>query len=97
MANLPQAENLYKPCGETATPLRKDTKKMNEYLYEIRGAESGTSDLSDEEMIYVQAYSKVHTNRKNKIQKENIYNEGICHSIYGSESETASQRGFYHI
>lgn len=66
---------------------------MNEYLYEISCDDFCTSDLSDEEMIYVQAYSKVHTNRKNKIQKENMYNEGICNGIYGSESKAATQRG----
>lgn len=70
---------------------------MNEYLYEISCDDFCTSDLSDEEIMYVQAYSKVHTNRKNKIQKENMYNEGICHSVYGSESKAATQRGIYHI
>lgn len=70
---------------------------MNEYLYEIK-VPSWPLDLSDEEMIYVQAYSKVHTNRKNKIQKENIYNEGICHSVYGSESKaTYSKRGLPYL
>lgn len=75
----------------------KGHKKMNEYLYEIKGWVQFDLPLEDEEMIYVQAYQRVHTNRKNKIKKENIYNEGICNSIYGSESEAATQRGFYHI
>lgn len=68
---------------------------MNEYLMEL--LLQMEKELSDEEIIYVQAYQRVHTNRKNKIKKENIYNEGICHSVYGSESETATQRGIYHI
>ena len=51
---------------------------MNEYLYEIKGWVQSDLPLEDEEIIYVQAYQRVHTNRKNKIKKENIYNEGIC-------------------
>ena len=58
--------------------IRKDTKSMNEYLYEIKGWVQSDLPLEDEEIIYVQAYQRVHTNRKNKIKKENIYNEGIC-------------------
>lgn len=43
---------------------------MNEYLYEIRGGGFATPDLSDEEMIYVTANEKLHTNGKKKFQKE---------------------------
>lgn len=46
---------------------------MNEYLMEL--LLQMEKELSDEEIMYVQAYYKVHTNRKNKIKKENIYNE----------------------
>lgn len=69
---------------------------MNEYLMEISCDEFITSDLSDEENMYVQAYLKVHNNRKNKTQKENIYNEGIYNDFYSTESKAATQRGIYH-
>jgi hypothetical protein len=47
---------------------------MNEYLYEIRFAEFFKTDLSDEEIIYMVANEKVHTNRKKKYQKEKFNN-----------------------
>lgn len=45
---------------------------MNEYLYEIGVEEFCKSDLSDEEIIYVTANEKLHTNRKKKFQKETL-------------------------
>lgn len=43
---------------------------MNEYLYEISCDDFCTGDLSDEEIIYVTANEKLHTNRKKRFQKE---------------------------
>lgn len=43
---------------------------MNEYLYEMGCDDFVTSDLSDEEIIYVTANEKLHTNRKKRFQKE---------------------------
>lgn len=43
---------------------------MNEYLYETLSDEFFKKCLSDEEMIYVTADEKLHTNRKKRFQKE---------------------------
>ncbi len=43
---------------------------MNVYLYETSCDDFCTSGLSDEEIIYVTANEKLHTNRKKKFQKE---------------------------
>lgn len=52
---------------------------MNEYLYEMQ---LPTEDnLSDEELMIINSYQKVRTNRKKKIQKENITN-GKEHNYY---------------
>jgi hypothetical protein len=52
---------------------------MNEYLLEMQ---LYTEDnLSDEELMIMNSYQKVRTNRKKKIQKENITN-GKEHNYY---------------
>ena len=52
---------------------------MNEYLLEMQ---LFTEDnLSDEEIMIMNSYQKVRTNRKKKIQKENITN-GKEHNYY---------------
>ena len=45
---------------------------MNEYLLEMQL--STEDNLSDEEIMIMNSYQKVRTNRKKKIQKENITN-----------------------
>lgn len=45
---------------------------MNEYLLEMQL--STEDNLSDEELMIMNSYQKVRTNRKKKIQKENITN-----------------------
>lgn len=52
---------------------------MNEYLLEIQL--STEDNLSDEELMIMNSYQKVRTNRKKKIQKENITN-GKEHNYY---------------
>ena len=52
---------------------------MNEYLLEMQL--STEDNLSDEELIIMNSYQKVRTNRKKKIQKENITN-GKEHNYY---------------
>lgn len=52
---------------------------MNEYLLEIQL--STEDNLSDEEIMIMNSYQKVRTNRKKKIQKENITN-GKEHNYY---------------
>lgn len=54
---------------------------MNEYLIEIAFEEICESDISDEELMIMNSYQKVRTNRKKKIQKENITN-GKEHNYY---------------
>lgn len=66
---------------------------MNEYLVEMTSYPNG-EEVNDEELIYVIANKKLHTNRK--IKKENIYNEGIYNDFYSTESKAATQRGIYH-
>ena len=52
---------------------------MNEYLLEMQ---LYTEDnLSDEELMIMNSYQKLRTNRKKKIQKENITN-GKEHNYY---------------
>ena len=43
---------------------------MNEYLYEISCDDFCAGDLSDEEIMYVTANEKLHTNKKKRFQKE---------------------------
>lgn len=45
---------------------------MNEYLYEITCGNFAVTDLSDEEIIYITANEKMHTNRKKRFQKEKL-------------------------
>lgn len=45
---------------------------MNEYLLEMQL--STEDNLSDEELMIMNPYHKVRTNRKKKMQKENITN-----------------------
>lgn len=52
---------------------------MNEYLLEMQL--STEDNLSDEELMIMNSYQKVRTNRKKKIQKENITN-GKEHNYY---------------
>lgn len=52
---------------------------MNEYLLEIQL--STEDNLSDEELMIMNSYQKVRTNRRKKIQKENITN-GKEHNYY---------------
>ena len=52
---------------------------MNEYLLEMQL--STEDNLSDEELMIMNSYQKVRTNRKKKIQKENIIN-GKEHDYY---------------
>jgi hypothetical protein len=52
---------------------------MNEYLLEMQL--STEDNLSDEELMIMNSYQKVRTNRKKKIQKENITN-GKEHDYY---------------
>lgn len=52
---------------------------MNEYLLEMQL--STEDNLSDEELIIMNSYQNVRTNRKKKIQKENITN-GKEHNYY---------------
>lgn len=52
---------------------------MNEYLLEMQL--STEDNLSDEELMIMNLYQKVRTNRKKKIQKENITN-GKEHNYY---------------
>lgn len=52
---------------------------MNEYLLEMQL--STEDNLSDEEIMIMNLYKKVRTNRKKKIQKENITN-GKEHNYY---------------
>jgi hypothetical protein len=52
---------------------------MNEYLLEMQL--STEDNLSDEEFMIMNSYQKVRTNRKKKIQKENITN-GKEHNYY---------------
>lgn len=52
---------------------------MNEYLLEMQL--STEDNLSDEELMIMNSYHKVRTNRKKKIQKENITN-GKEHNYY---------------
>nr|DAO59462.1 MAG TPA: hypothetical protein [Caudoviricetes sp.] len=52
---------------------------MNEYLLEMQL--STEDNLSDEEIMIMNSYQKVRTNRKKKIQKENITN-GKEHNYY---------------
>lgn len=52
---------------------------MNEYLLEMQL--STEDNLSDEELMIINSYQKVRTNRKKKIQKENITN-GKEHNYY---------------
>ena len=52
---------------------------MNEYLLEMQLSTEDT--LSDEELMIMNSYQKVRTNRKKKIQKENITN-GKEHNYY---------------
>ena len=68
---------------------------MNEYLYDLTSFPFG-EEVNEEEMMYVTANEKLRTNRKNKNQKENIYNEGIYHNFYGTESETTTKRWIHH-
>lgn len=49
---------------------------MNEYLYEITCDEFVTTDLSDEEIIYIVTNEKLHVNRKKKNKSKNIYCKG---------------------
>lgn len=52
---------------------------MNEYLMEMMlSIEDATKRLSDEEIMIMNSYQKVHINRKKNKQKENY--------IYGKES-----------
>lgn len=52
---------------------------MNGYLLEMQL--STEDNLSDEELMIMNSYQKVRTNRKKKIQKENITN-GKEHNYY---------------
>lgn len=52
---------------------------MNEYLLEMQL--STEDNLSDQELMIMNSYQKVRTNRKKKIQKENITN-GKEHNYY---------------
>ena len=52
---------------------------MNEYLLEMQL--STEDNLSDEELMIMNSYQKIRTNRKKKIQKENITN-GKEHNYY---------------
>ena len=52
---------------------------MNEYLLEMQL--STEDNLSDGELMIMNSYQKVRTNRKKKIQKENITN-GKEHNYY---------------
>ena len=52
---------------------------MNEYFYEMQL--STEDNLSDEELMIMNSYQKVRTNRKKKIQKENI-TDGKEHNYY---------------
>ena len=52
---------------------------MNEYLLEMQL--STEDNLSDEGLMIMNSYQKVRTNRKKKIQKENITN-GKEHNYY---------------
>lgn len=52
---------------------------MNKYLLEMQL--STEDNLSDEELMIMNSYQKVRTNRKKKIQKENITN-GKEHNYY---------------
>ena len=52
---------------------------MNEYLLEMQL--STEDNLSDEELMIMNSYQKVRTNRKKKIQKEDITN-GKEHNYY---------------
>ena len=52
---------------------------MNEYLLEMQL--STEDNLSDEELMIMNSYQKVRTNKKKKIQKENITN-GKEHNYY---------------
>ena len=52
---------------------------MNEYLLEMQL--STEDNLSDEELMIMNSYQKVRTNKKKKIQKENITN-GKEHDYY---------------
>lgn len=57
---------------------------MDDYLYRIVSASNLMEiHLLGEEMIYVMDNEKLHCNEKRKIQKENIFNEGVYHSIHG--------------
>ena len=53
---------------------------MNEYLYEITCDESVTTDLSDEEIVYVVAEEKLHANRKKKFKSRKGNTEKIYYS-----------------
>lgn len=53
---------------------------MNEYLYEVAVPSNLTEvHLTDEEMIYVIANEKLHSNRRKRFQKEKME--------YGKESD----------
>ena len=53
---------------------------MNEYLYEIACGNFSVSDLSDEEINYIVAEEKLHSNRKKKLKSRKINTEKIYYS-----------------
>ena len=53
---------------------------MNEYLIEM---ELSTEDnLSDEEIMIMNSYQKVHTNRKKNKKENNIYGKESNYNLY---------------
>jgi hypothetical protein len=58
---------------------KKEHKEMNEYLYE-NGSPNGET-LDEEEIIYMVANEKVHTNRKKKYHKEKSHEIGVTNNF----------------
>ena len=64
----------------TNPQIERTYKKMNEYLMEM---ELSTEDnLSDEEIMIVNSYQKVHINRKKNKKENDIYGKESNYNLY---------------